>query len=204
MHIIVGLGNPGEEYENTRHNVGRILLDGFWNAHKEFDDWKEDGKKKAIISEGKIGPKSGAGAKKNKVMLVEPNNFMNNSGKSLTTLVKSKKDASRTVVIYDDLDLPFGSFKISFNRGSGGHKGVESVTKNIKTKEFVRIRVGVSPTTPTGKLKKPKGDKKVLDFIMKSFTPNEMKVLKKVGKSIAEALEVIIKDGHQKAMNQFN
>jgi len=196
MHIIVGLGNPGEEYENTRHNVGRIMLEQFWNTHDEFSDWKEDGKKKALISEGKLG--------KNKVVLVEPNNFMNNSGKSLTTLVKTKKDASRTVVIYDDLDLPFGSFKLSFNRGSGGHRGVESVIKSVKTKEFVRIRVGVSPTTPTGKLKKPKGEKKVLDFIMKAFNPNDMKVIKKTGKSIVEALDMIVQDGHEKAMNKFN
>jgi len=195
-NIIIGLGNPGEEYENTRHNVGRILLEQFKSTHKEFGDFKEDGKKKILISDGKLG--------KNKVVLVEPNNFMNNSGKTLTSLIKNKKDAGRTVVIYDDLDLPIGSFRIAFNRGSGGHKGVESIARSLKTKEFVRIRIGVSPTTPTGKLKKPKGEQKVLDFIMKRFSSNEMKVLKKMGKTINEALETIVRDGYHRAMNQFN
>jgi len=195
MHIIVGLGNPGEEYESTRHNAGRIFIEPF-RKENDFPEWREEGKLKALVSEGKIG--------KEKVLLLTPNNFMNNSGKSLTTLVKSKKQAGQTIVIYDDLDLPVGTFKIAFNRGSGGHKGVESVARLIKTKEFLRIRVGICPTTPTGKLRKPKGEKAVIDFIMKKFTPDEEKKLKKAKKQVAEALETIITQGPAKAMNAFN
>ena len=95
----------------------------------------------------------GRETEKETLLLVEPDNFMNNSGKSIVSFVKNKKQAAQTVVIYDDLDLPVGTFKISFNRGSGGHRGLD-LSFALKTREFVRIRVGISPTTPSGKLKK--------------------------------------------------
>ncbi|MEK7115460.1 MAG: aminoacyl-tRNA hydrolase, partial [Patescibacteria group bacterium] len=113
-YIIAGLGNPGEEYINSRHNVGRMFVE-YLRKKEGFLEWREDKKLKAATSEGKIG--------KGKVLLVEPNNFMNNSGKSLLPLVKNKKQAEQLVIIYDDLDLPLGTLKISFNRGSGGHRG---------------------------------------------------------------------------------
>src|SRR5689334_5093603 len=112
-HILVGLGNPGEEYKDTRHNVGRIMLEWF-RKKNGFSDWAEDKKGKALWSEGKIG--------KEKVFMIEPETFMNNSGKSVGLFVKNKKDAQKCVVVYDDLDLALGSMKISYNRGSGGHK----------------------------------------------------------------------------------
>lgn len=196
-HIIVGLGNPGKEYKNTRHNIGRIILENFADTNaKNFSEWGNDKKNKSLISEGKI--------EKNKIILIEPETFMNKSGLSLKSLITNKKKAENLIVIYDDLDLSFGDFRISFNRGSGGHKGLESIIKSIKTKEFVRVRVGICPTTPTGKLKKPKGDQKVLDFIMKDFNEKELNVLKKMSKKINEVLIEIIEKGRVSAMNKFN
>ncbi len=106
--------------------------------------------------------------------------------------------------MYDDIDLPLGTLKISFNRGSGGHRGVESVIKSVKTKAFIRLRVGVAPTTPSGKIKKPKGEQKILDFLMGDFKPKERDVLKKTSKKVVEALEMIVLEGKEKAMGKFN
>src|SRR3989344_5736075 len=104
-YIIAGLGNPGEKYDGTRHNTGRVVLEHF--AKKiEAGEWGENKKIKARVAEGKIG--------REKITLVETEAFMNNSGKSLTTLIKSKKAAGELVVIYDDLDLPLLIFKVSF------------------------------------------------------------------------------------------
>lgn len=197
MNYIVGLGNPGEEYEVSRHNTGRIVVEIFRKKMK-FSDWEFSKKLKALTSGGPAER-----GKKNKVELILPETFMNKSGLALKPLITSKKKAEGLVVIYDDLDLPLGTFKIVFNRGSGGHKGVESVARSIKTKEFVRVKVGISPSTPSGKLKKPKGDK-VIDFILGNFKPKELELLKKVSKKIALALETIVTEGHLKAMNLYN
>lgn len=199
MYIIAGLGNPGEEYRETRHNTGRMALE---YVRKQFDlpDWEENKKIKALVSEGKVG----SGKSSQKIMLVEPETFMNKSGVSLVSLVKSKKAAESLVVIYDDLDLPVGRMKVSFNRSSGGHNGLESVIKSVKTEAFVRIRVGISPVTPAGKMKKPSGEKAVADFILGKFSPKEYEALKKVFKRVPDAVAMLISEGVEKAMGEFN
>ena len=148
------------------------------------------------MSDGKIG--------KTKVSLLKPETFMNKSGLSVKSFITNKKKAEKLVVIYDDLDLPIGILKISFNKGTGGHKGLESIVKNIKTKEFIRIRVGISQATPKGKLKKPQGEQKILDYLMADFSKKDLEILKKLKPKITQALEMIILDGRQKAMNLFN
>lgn len=195
MHYIIGLGNPGEEYKSSRHNTGRIIAETFSKKEK-FPEFKVDKKLKAIVSEGKIG--------KEKVEVILPETFMNKSGLSLKPIITSKKKAQDLVVIYDDLDLALGTFKISFNRGSGGHRGVESIVRTLKTKEFVRIRVGISPATPKGKVKKPIGEKMVVDFIIGNFKPKELEIIKKVSRKIHEALEMIATEGYPKAMSVYN
>lgn len=194
-YVIVGLGNPGEKYELTRHNTGRIVLSVF-HKKENLSPFKLDKKLKALISDGKIG--------KDKVDVIFPETFMNKSGASIAPLVKSKKQAERLIVVHDDLDLPLGVMKISFNRGSGGHKGIESIIKAIKTEAFVRVRIGVSPKTTKGKVKKPKGEEKIVDFIIGKFSKLEQEVLKKIGKQVAEAIVLIIKEGREKAMGEFN
>jgi PTH1 family peptidyl-tRNA hydrolase len=175
MKLVVGLGNPGSEYEKTRHNTGRIIV--------------------GVISD-KLEDK--------KIKFLTPDNFMNNSGKAVAPLVKSKKDLNNLIVIYDDIDLPLGKMKISFNRSSGGHNGLGSIIKSLKSEEFLRIRVGITPVTPTGKLKKPKGEKAVLNFLLGEYKPAEITELKKISKKIVEAIETIYSEGMQKAMSLYN
>ncbi|MBI2109327.1 MAG: aminoacyl-tRNA hydrolase [Parcubacteria group bacterium] len=200
-YVIVGLGNPGVEYENTRHNSGRSAVLYFWKK-QNFPEWEKNKKLNALVSEGKIKTPHVRG-KEEKVMLVLPQTFMNKSGTSVAPLVKSKKQAERLVVVHDDLDLPLGSLKIVFNRGSGGHKGVESVKRAVKTEGFVRIRIGVSPATASGKPKKPDGSL-VNDFIVAAFRPKETELLKKVTKRVADILQTIVEEGKERAMNKFN
>ncbi|OGI59517.1 hypothetical protein A2814_03235 [Candidatus Nomurabacteria bacterium RIFCSPHIGHO2_01_FULL_38_19] len=175
MKIIAGLGNPGKEYENTRHNTGRIMIE---------------------LVEKKI--------KNNKIKFITPDTFMNNSGKAMAYLVKTKKDLKDLVVVYDDIDLPMGKMKISFDKSSGGHNGLESVIKKLKSREFVRIRIGIAPTTPSGKIKKPKGEKAVINFILGEFKKPELELLKKLSKKVSEAVEMIFTEGKEKAMSLYN
>jgi PTH1 family peptidyl-tRNA hydrolase len=193
-YIFVGLGNPGEEYENTRHNTGRIILNAI--AKNLGGEWKEDKKLNALVSKVKIG--------KSSAVFVNPETFMNNSGKSVKPLITSIKGAEKLVVVYDDLDLPFGKAKISFNKSSGGHKGVESIIKHIKTEKFARVRVGIAPTSPTGKLRKPQGEDKVMKHILGKFKPEELLALKKMSKKVETAFQDFVSDGLEKAMNGFN
>jgi len=160
-YIIIGLGNPGKEFEQTRHNVGKMALFTL--------------------------EKKGVSAK-----YIHQDTFMNKSGVAVAKVVKSKRAAERLIVIYDDLDLPLGSMRISFDRGSGGHKGLESVIRAVKTKAFIRIRIGIG--------KKADVDKHILG----KFTPKEFEVLKKVLKKVPEAVETILEHGLPKAMSEFN
>ncbi len=171
--IVAGLGNPGVEYDDTRHNVGRDFL-------------------RAV--EKKI-PK--------KIKIVLPDTYMNNSGAAFKKLVTSKKAAESLVVLHDELDLPLGVVKFSFGSGAGGHRGVESIQKAIKTKDFVRIRIGISPSTPSGKIKKPDAEK-VVDFVLGKFKPKEVEKLKKVRKTVADALELLFEEGLDKARTEIN
>jgi len=194
MYYIVGLGNPTEEYELTRHNAGRMAVLDF--VKKEGIDIPEfDKKLNALVSEGKIG--------KEKITAILPETFMNKSGETVKKLAIPPKSVKNLIVLHDDVDLPLGKIKISFGKSSGGHKGVESVIKAVKTKDFVRIRIGISATTPKGAVKKPSGEK-FLDFIVGKFKPAELAAMKKVSKIAGEALETIIKDGAEKAMGMFN
>jgi peptidyl-tRNA hydrolase, PTH1 family len=193
--IIAGLGNPGDEYKETRHNTGRIMLETIAKKF-EFDDFEFDKKTNARLAEGKIG--------KQKVLLVAPETFMNKSGNSLKSLVTSAKKAEDLIVIYDDFQLPLGRIKLSFNRSSGGHNGLESVIKAVKTEAFLRIRVGVSPETSSGKIKMPHGPEAVEKFILGPYKKPELDLLKKVAKKVAEAVETAVVEGREKAMTEFN
>ena len=182
MYIVIGLGNPGEEYVNTRHNTGRLAV-----AYLEKRELKG-------------------------VKFVHLETFMNKSGSGVAKALKinpssslrARKAAEKLVVIYDDLDLPLGTMKVSYNRSSGGHKGVESIIKALKTEAFIRIRIGTSSSTPSGKLKKPQGEKAVEKHILSDFKKPEVDVLKKVFKKVEVALEALVEDGLQKAMTIGN
>ena len=185
MFYIVGLGNPGEKYKDNRHNAGKMIVDYFQSKNSNI--------------------------KTQNLNIIKSLEFMNNSGKAVAKYVKSKKAAEKLIVVHDDLDLPIGTMKISYNKSSGGHKGLESIIKALKTKEFTRIRIGIATTTPKGKIKKPGSDlphrqasKKILDFILGKFKPSELEILKKVFKKSSEAIQILISEGRDKAMNLYN
>lgn len=194
-YIFLGLGNPGEEYKNTRHNTGRIILELFAKEFG-FSEFVFDKKINALRSEGKIG--------KEKVLMLFPETFMNNSGKTVKALDLSVKQAEKLLVVYDDLDLPFLNTKLSYNKSSGGHRGLESIIKAIKTEKFYRLRFGISPITPSGKMKKPKGEEAVGKLIMKPFSSDELKEIKKISKKTNVGLELFIKEGYEKSASYLN
>lgn len=194
-YFLVGLGNPGEEYENTRHNTGRMIVDYILKKN-EFSDLKKDGVLNALMAKGKVAGKG--------VIAIEPETFMNKSGSAVAKAVKSKKDAERLVVVYDDIDLPLGTMKISWNRSSGGHNGLESVIRAVKTQEFVRFRIGISPANAKGAARKPKGEDKVIRFIIGKYKEDELKEVKKIAKKAAEAFESFVECGKDRTMTEFN
>ncbi len=118
--------------------------------------------------------------------------------------VKSVKAAEKLVVIYDDFNLPLGKIRISYNRSSGGHNGVESIIKALKTEAFIRIRIGVAPETAKGLAKVPHGDEKIEKFILGKFKDDEMKEIKKMAKIVAEVIPVLVAEGREKAMSIYN
>jgi PTH1 family peptidyl-tRNA hydrolase len=193
--LIVGLGNPGEEYKNSRHNTGRIVLENIAKSN-DFSEWKDNMKFKSLSSKGEINGE--------KFDFLLPETFMNNSGNAVCQVINDKKKLKNLVVVYDDMDLPIGSLKISFNRSSGGHNGLQSIIKRVKSEEFVRIRIGVSPHTPTGKMKKPKGEEAILKFLLGKYKEDELKEIKKISKKVAEIIEMISSGGKDKAMTIFN
>ena len=193
--IIVGLGNPGEEYENTRHNTGRMAVEAFAKKFS-LSEWKKDARAHSLTAKGLVNGTP--------VVCVLPETFMNKSGTAVMTFVKTLKAAERCIILYDELDMPLGGAKMAFNRGSGGHKGVESIARALKTKAFWRMRIGISPSTASGKLRKPKGEDEVLEFILKRFKPSEIAELNAVFKRTTEALASVVTDGPLKAMNAFN
>lgn len=194
MFYIVGLGNPGEEYEDTRHNVGRMAVVALVKK-AGLPELVKSSKYVSLVSEGKIG--------KEKVICLAPETFMNKSGSALKSLVTSAKKAESLIVVQDDLDMPIGKIKVLFNRGSGGHRGIESIVRAVKTEAFVRIKVGISPSTPKGKVKKPDSSK-IMDFIVGKFKPAEFIAIKKTLKDVACAIEMIVTDGREAAMNVYN
>ncbi|MDB5225088.1 MAG: Aminoacyl-tRNA hydrolase, peptidyl-tRNA hydrolase, family [Candidatus Adlerbacteria bacterium] len=171
--IVVGLGNPDKEYIGTRHNVGKDLLAAL----------KDKLPKKAKVAELNV--------------------YMNNSGGPIKKLIASKKAAEKLIVLHDELDLPLGRVKVSFGSSAGGHNGVKSIEKALKTKDYVRIRIGISGATPKGLLKRP-APEKITDFVLGKFKPLDAEKLKKVKKIVQEALEIVLEDGVQAAMTAIN
>lgn len=165
--MIVGLGNPGSKYKHTRHNIGFRVID-------------------------KLIPLTLKG-----VVLAKPKLFMNLSGKAIKSLLETYTlDPKNLIVIHDDIDLPLGKIGIVKNRGAGGHKGVESIIKELGNKNFVRFRIGIQPKT--GK------SKNIEKFVLQKFNKKEEKTVKDVIEKIVEAIEMTIKKGLEKAMSEYN
>lgn len=194
-YVVVGLGNPGSEYAKTRHNAGRMAVEHVAKLlGAEAFTYKNipASKHRALVTVATVG--------KEKVTFVLPETMMNLSGKVMPTFVKSKIQAKRMIVVRDDLDMPLGTMKMTVGRGSGGHKGIESITRILKTKDFVQIKIGISGTTSKGLVKKPAGEEKVIKHVIGKFKPEEELILKKQFAKIADVVELIAKDHIEKAL----
>jgi len=198
MILIVGLGNPGIKYKRTRHNIGFRVLDEF-QRENNFPDFKfsrlrqgyggQAKKFNTLISEGNIGRK--------KVILAKPQTFMNNSGQAVKNLtIHYSLPFINLIVVHDDIDLPLGKIRISKSRGSAGHKGIESIIKELRSKNFVRIRIGIR--------NQELRIKNIEKFVLQKFTEEEEKIIKKIIKESCSVLKIILSEGLEKAMNKFN
>jgi len=173
--LIVGLGNPGIKYKKTRHNIGFRVLDEFQNENN-FSNFEFSKKFNSLISDGIV--------KKKTILLAKPETFMNNSGISVKKLINFYKiKCSNIIVVHDDIDLVFGTIKISEKRGSAGHKGVESIIKELGTKDFTRLRIGIEDK----KLKNKNTEK----YVLEKFTEQEEQGLKEIIKQSLESLKLI-------------
>ena len=180
MNIIIGLGNPGEQYKNTRHNVGFLAVDEFAKKH-DFSEFKLQKKSKSEVSE------------KDEIILVKPQTFMNESGKSVREIIKNKP-VNNIIVIHDDIDLPIGKIKIVQERGSAGHKGVESIIQNIGNEGLIRFRIGIGSENKIEAMK----------VVLKNFSPEEQNKIDKVIQKTSKALDFFFKNGLEKTMNEYN
>lgn len=196
MFYIIGLGNPGSEYSNTRHNVGRIVLEEI-ASREGFGSWKNDKHANALSVRGTAGNES--------VTFYAPETYMNKSGDTVRYL-KDKQGArpEDIVVVYDDVELPLGELKISVGKGAGGHNGISSIINSLGSKEFVRIRIGISPKSFwTGKTKRPSGAN-MSKYVLGRFSKGELTKVSEVGERAYGALQTILTDGVAAAMNKYN
>lgn len=195
MKYIVPLGNPGDKYESTRHNVGWLAMDYVIGA-RAWSSLIEDKQLSGRTTGGRLGAEP--------VVVLYPDTFMNNSGSAVAKLVP-KQEVADLIVLHDDIDLPFGEIKISQGRGGGGNNGVTSIITKLESKDFVRIRIGIAPKSFwTGQIKRPAGGGPLERFVLKPFTPSERKVLPEVFNTVDAALEMIVTNGAEAAMNHYN
>lgn len=194
MYYIVGLGNPGKEYKNTRHNVGFTLLEAFV-ANVGLPSLHTSKTYNGLLSQGMVAGQE--------VTVFLPETFMNLSGGAVKKLVP-KDELEKMVVVYDDIDLPLSSIKISFGRGAGGHNGIKSIVETLGTQDFLRIRVGIAQKSIwTGKLKRPKGEA-LASFVLGTFSSREQKELETVAQMMPEVFAVFVNKGKEAVMNKFN
>ena len=175
MRLIVGLGNPGKEYEKTRHNVGFLAVDVFATKHG-FPEFRMNKKSNALLSDC---VKRGF---TQSVILAKPQTFMNDSGEAVRSLLQFYKILpADLIVIHDEIDIPLGTVKVSRSSGSAGHKGVESIFSALGTQDFTRIRVGISPTDS-----KPADVEK---FVLQRFSQAEDTLLRQTLENVLATLE---------------
>lgn len=185
MYYIVGLGNPGIQYENTRHNAGFITID--YLARKYSIDVRKI-KFKSLIGQGVISGQ--------KVMLVKPQTYMNNSGEAIREIYKYFDfDHDKLIVIYDDIDIDFGSIRIRKKGSAGTHNGMKSIIYNLEFDDFPRIKVAVG--------KKP-SYMDLANFVLSGFSKQEAKIIEEEVMLTSDAIEMILEEGIEKSMSIFN
>lgn len=185
--LIVGLGNPGEEYEQTRHNIGFLLIDRIAGEAGAEVRRKEC---KSLVGKARL---EGV-----EVELVKPQTFMNLSGEAVACLLKKQGPVDQhgpVIVISDDLALPFGKIRIRARGSAGGHNGLKSIIGALKTDVFVRLRIGIQPEHPVSDTKR---------FVLDRFSKSERDQLDEVLSRGSQAVRTVLRDGVAKAMSEFN
>ena len=185
MKIIVGLGNPGAEYSGTRHNIGFMVV-GELADRWRIDSWRQ--KFDALVAEYR--------AEAEQVLLVKPQTYMNLSGAAVGALARWYKVPPENIIVaYDDLDLPVGRLRLRLKGGSGGHRGIESLLVHLGQDSFVRVRAGSG---------RPPAGREVVSHVLTRFSPEEVPLMKEALTKAADAIECMLKEGINKAMNKFN
>lgn len=187
--LVVGLGNPGKQYDQTWHNVGFMILD-YFQAEFSFATFKSNDKLQAEVAIDKF--------KIRKVILAKPSTFMNLSGMAVSALMHYHKiDISNLIILHDDIDLPLGRIKISYGASAGGHNGIKSIIEHLKSQQFIRIRVGIK-TELSAKVKAEK-------YVLKKISATEKKVIIQEISQATNAIEQLLTDTPlEKVMNNFN
>ena len=185
MKLIVGLGNPGTSYKNTRHNIGFLAADNI------------AGRNRLIFKESSFNAQICTGtAYGESIIIAKPRTYMNLSGEAISGITEHYNlFPEDIIVIHDDMDIEFGRIKIKTRGGSAGHRGIESIIDNLQSDEFLRIRAGIG---------KPAVDTIPVDYVLQDFTEAENKLMPNVLVNIYDCIETIIKSGTQTAMNKFH
>jgi PTH1 family peptidyl-tRNA hydrolase len=174
MKLIVGLGNPGTKFERTRHNLGFRAINQL-AQEIGIESWKEEAKFNALVAQGSFNGQ--------KIILAKPITFMNNSGLAVQSIANYYKIPTEEIlIIHDDIDLPLGEIKIQKDRGSAGHKGVQSIISQLSTKDFARMRIGIRPTN---------NEQSAINtekFVLQKFTGKEEKIIQQTIKKAAALL----------------
>lgn len=218
MKLIVGLGNPGLKYEKTRHNMGFMAIDKFFKRFMEGEvDWKDDPKFKGEMaqiewqrqSSKKLEVRSKKWSSEDnleKVILLRPKTYMNNSGLSVKLVADYYKIKPEEIwVLHDDIDLPSGTLKIRFGGASAGHRGIESIIDVLKTDKFWRFRLGVGhPLRKAAGEKNARFGRNVDAYVLKGFESGEMGKARELIKRAEKAIETALESGLESAMNRFN
>ncbi len=222
MKLIIGLGNPGEKYEHTRHNFGFMVVEQFLKDFESVDKtvWSNSAKVKSDIAliDWKSRSASSGQAKKSlpeRVILAKPKTYMNNSGMAVGLLVSFYKvEPSDIWIVYDELDLPVGSMKIRFGGAAAGHHGVESIMENLGTDKFWRFRMGIGISHPhTGRERREDGKnhtvggqdiKKADQLVLGTFSSGEQGKVRELIKHGSDALQMALEKGIDASMNRYN
>ena len=190
MHLIVGLGNPGPEYTFTPHNAGFLALDRIAETTGAIINNRRG---KALTARTKLAGQD--------VLLAKPETFMNLSGLSVAALLKELEiTPANLIVLYDELDFPTGQIQIKVQGSANGHNGIKSILASLGTPDFIRVRIGVGKTGVSGQVKRAGG----ADFLLSPMRKMQLQELDLVLDDVQRAVEMILKEGAPRAMNEFN
>ncbi len=185
MYLVVGLGNPGAEYANTRHNAGFRVIE---NLAKRFGIFSLKSKCKSFIAQFEHQDR--------KIILAMPQTFMNNSGEAVSELAHwFKIKPEKIIVVYDDVDLELGRLRLRMKGSDGGHHGMESIQKHLKTTQFSRIRIGIG---------RPQAQKSVTSYVLENFSREDLEIIEAVVDQASQAVMDAILLGFETAMNKYN